>query len=173
MNDRVKVKLSLCFNWAPRHEGVLGEWRYSSTHSLNSALDGGERSASRPDRFTPRERAPGTHWIGGWVGSRAILDAVVKRKIPSPRRESSPRTPIVQPVGRQGGEANCADRRIWAGDDLLYVTERIPVSGQRYGLSEIKLSCSLALTIDVRLEVSLLFPFITIIWFRLSSYSPK
>jgi len=23
----VKVKLSLCFNWAPRHEGVMGEWR--------------------------------------------------------------------------------------------------------------------------------------------------
>jgi hypothetical protein len=26
---------------------------------------------------------PGTHWIGGWVDPRAILDAVVKRKIPS------------------------------------------------------------------------------------------
>jgi hypothetical protein len=37
-----KVKLSLCFfNRAPLHEGVLG-WRYSSTHSLKSALDGGE-----------------------------------------------------------------------------------------------------------------------------------
>jgi hypothetical protein len=45
-----------------------------------------------------RERAPGTHWIGGWVGPRAILDAVVKRKISSPRRESNPRTPIIQPV---------------------------------------------------------------------------
>jgi hypothetical protein len=53
-----------------------------------------------PGRFTPRERAPGTHWIGGWVGPRAILDAVVKRKIPSPRRESNPRTPIVQPVAQ-------------------------------------------------------------------------
>jgi hypothetical protein len=29
------------------------------------------------------------------VGPGAILDAVVKRKIPSPRRESNPRTPIV------------------------------------------------------------------------------
>jgi len=27
-----KVKLSLYFNWTPRHEGVLGEWRYSFTH---------------------------------------------------------------------------------------------------------------------------------------------
>jgi hypothetical protein len=36
----IKVKLFLCFNWAPRHEGVLGEWRYSVTHSLAPALDG-------------------------------------------------------------------------------------------------------------------------------------
>jgi hypothetical protein len=41
------------FNVAPRHEGVLGEWRYSATHSLTSALDGGEWSPSRPGRFTP------------------------------------------------------------------------------------------------------------------------
>jgi hypothetical protein len=34
------------------------------------------------------------------VGSRAILDAVVKREILSPRRESKPRTPIVQPVAQ-------------------------------------------------------------------------
>jgi hypothetical protein len=45
-----------------------------------------------------KERAPDTHWIGSWVGPRAVLDAVVKRKIPSPRRESNPRTPIVQPA---------------------------------------------------------------------------
>jgi hypothetical protein len=32
------------------------------------------------------------------VGPRAVLDAVVKRKIPRPRRESNPRTPIVQPM---------------------------------------------------------------------------
>jgi len=26
-------------------------------------------------------KTPGTHWIGGWVGSRARLGAVVKRKM--------------------------------------------------------------------------------------------
>jgi hypothetical protein len=62
---------------------MLGEWRYSSTHSLTSALHGGEWSASRTGRFTPRERTHGTHWIGGRVGPRAVLDAVVKREIPS------------------------------------------------------------------------------------------
>jgi hypothetical protein len=60
---------------------------------LTSALDGGEWSASRPGRFTPRERAPRTHWIGDWVDPRADLDLVSKRKIPSPRRESNPDRP--------------------------------------------------------------------------------
>jgi hypothetical protein len=46
---------------------------------LTSALDGGEWSASRPCCFTPGERAPGTHWIGGWVGPRAGLDSMKKR----------------------------------------------------------------------------------------------
>jgi hypothetical protein len=49
----------------------------------------------------PRDKAPGTHWIGGWLGSRAVLDAVVKRKIPSPRPESNPRTSIIQPVAQR------------------------------------------------------------------------
>jgi hypothetical protein len=35
------------------------------------------------------------------VGTSAVLDAVVKRKILSPRRESSPRTLIVQPVAQR------------------------------------------------------------------------
>jgi len=39
-----------------------------------SAVDGGEWSASRSCRFTPGETAPGTHWLGGWVGLRAGLD---------------------------------------------------------------------------------------------------
>jgi hypothetical protein len=44
--------------------------------------------------------APGTHWIGGWVSPRAVLDTAVMRKFPSPQRESNPRTPIVQPVAK-------------------------------------------------------------------------
>jgi hypothetical protein len=47
---------------------------------LTSTLAGGEWSALRPGRFTPGERAPGTHWIGGWMGPRAGLGDVEKRK---------------------------------------------------------------------------------------------
>jgi hypothetical protein len=36
---------------------------------------------SRLGRFPSWEIAPGTHWIGGWVGPRAGLDAAEKRKI--------------------------------------------------------------------------------------------
>jgi hypothetical protein len=43
---------------------------------MNSALFGGKSLASRPGRFTSGGRAPVTHWTGGWVGSRAGLDAV-------------------------------------------------------------------------------------------------
>jgi hypothetical protein len=47
---------------------------------LTSALVGGEWSASRPGRFTPRERAQCSHWIGGWVDPRARLDNAERRK---------------------------------------------------------------------------------------------
>jgi hypothetical protein len=46
------------------------------------------------------------------VGPRAVLDTVVKRKIPSPSRESNPRTPIVQPVAQRYSD--------WALGSWLY-----------------------------------------------------
>jgi hypothetical protein len=64
---------------------------------LTSALDGGEWSASPPSRFTPGQRAPGTHWMGGWVGHRTDLESVEKRKVmPLPGIEPQP--PRLQPV---------------------------------------------------------------------------
>jgi hypothetical protein len=38
-----------------------------------------------PRPLYPQEKSPDTYWIGGWVGPRAVLDAVVKKKIPIPR----------------------------------------------------------------------------------------
>jgi hypothetical protein len=65
------------------HHAIKAYWgskQYISNHSLTSALDGGEWSVSRTGRLAPRERAPGTYWIGGWVGPRAVLDPV--KRIP-------------------------------------------------------------------------------------------
>jgi hypothetical protein len=48
---------------------------------------------------------------------RAVLDAVVKRKIPSSRPESNPRTPIVQPVAQRYTN--------WAIPAILYSETRL------------------------------------------------
>jgi hypothetical protein len=50
-----EVKLSLCFNLAPRREGARGS---------GSIAPEGEWSTSCPSRFTSRENAPDTHWTG-------------------------------------------------------------------------------------------------------------
>jgi len=52
-------------------EAYRGLEVWPHTLLLTSALYGGEWSASRPGRFNPRGGAPGTHFIGGWVGPRA------------------------------------------------------------------------------------------------------
>jgi hypothetical protein len=79
------------FHYAPWR--LLGEQRYSSFSFLTLALDGGERSTSRPlPRFTPGGRTPGTHWIGVWVDPRAGLDTgYSKNPLPLPGIE--PRSP--------------------------------------------------------------------------------
>jgi hypothetical protein len=79
---------------ASQHEGVLGEWRYSSTQFFISALDGSEWSVSRPERFTSRERAPGTHWIGGWGGGQSHSGRVCEEKITHP--PAGNRIPVVR-----------------------------------------------------------------------------
>jgi hypothetical protein len=70
----------------------MGEWRYNSTFST-SALDGGEWLSSPLSRFTPGERAPDIHWIGGWVCPRAGLEDVEMWKISCPCLVSNPTRP--------------------------------------------------------------------------------
>jgi hypothetical protein len=64
---------------------------------LTSELDGGERSASRPSRFTVGEIAPGSHWIGDWMGPRAGLDVMEKIKVSYSCRKSNPGRPASSP----------------------------------------------------------------------------
>jgi hypothetical protein len=65
---------------------------------LTLALAGGEWSASLPWRFTPGERAQGTHWIGGWVDLRAGLGDLEKRKILGPTGTRTSTPSVVKPV---------------------------------------------------------------------------
>jgi hypothetical protein len=76
-----------------RHSGAKGERRYSSYSFLTSALDrvSGQRYASAA--VYPGKMAPGTHWIGGWVGPRAGLDTEARGKI---FESAGDQTPVVQ-----------------------------------------------------------------------------
>jgi hypothetical protein len=56
-----------------RRRGVI-----PPTYSSYSCLMA-EWSANAPAALYPRERTPGTHCTGGWVGLRAGLDTEVKR----------------------------------------------------------------------------------------------
>jgi len=60
-------------------------------------LDRCEWSASLPGRLTPGEGASGTHWLGGWLGPTAGLDAVAKRKKSLPFLEIEPRSSSPKP----------------------------------------------------------------------------
>jgi hypothetical protein len=44
----------------------------------------------------PEERAPGTHWLGGWVDPRAGLDDVGENSLPY--RDSNSEPSVFQPV---------------------------------------------------------------------------
>jgi hypothetical protein len=68
----VKVKLSLCLTKSHAMK-TYGRVAVQLQALLTSVLDGGEWSASQPGRLTPRERTPGTHRIGIWVGPRTGL----------------------------------------------------------------------------------------------------
>jgi hypothetical protein len=74
-----KVKLSLCLT---KHYAIKSVWWSvcRDPQFLDLGTSCNKWSALHPDRFTPGERAPVTHWIGGWVGPRTGLDDLEKRK---------------------------------------------------------------------------------------------
>jgi hypothetical protein len=89
---RVKVKVSLpsliqlrCVPCLIKHHAVKTLGSEDTAPCIPN-----QWSVSLPGRFTPRERVFGTHWIGGWVGPRADLNAVAKgeiRALPLPGME--------------------------------------------------------------------------------------
>jgi hypothetical protein len=57
------------------------------------------KGVEKEEEEEEEERVFDTYCIGGWVECRVCLDAVVKRKIPSPCRDSN--LPIIQPVAKR------------------------------------------------------------------------
>jgi hypothetical protein len=97
-----RFKVSFPCPQLTNHHAMKMYWKSAYTAPqlhvfLTSALDRGEWSASCPGSFPPWVKAPGTHWIGGWVDPRAGLNAVAKREnlLTTP---AGNRTPASQPV---------------------------------------------------------------------------
>jgi hypothetical protein len=66
-----------------------------------------------PRPLSPGERAPGTHWIGGWVDPRAGLDNVEKKKfLALPELE-------LRPLGRPARSQSLYQLRYPAGKGTL------------------------------------------------------
>jgi hypothetical protein len=57
----------------------MAEWMYRSTFSWPRYYLEESDQVHAPAALTPDERAPSTHWIGGWVGPRTGLDDTEKR----------------------------------------------------------------------------------------------
>jgi hypothetical protein len=97
----VKVKLTLCLTrfYAMKrilcliklHAMIMHRGVVVCPHILNLGI----RSASRPGYFTLGERAPDTLWIKGWIGPRAGLDVMAKRKENPFTALAGSRTPVV------------------------------------------------------------------------------
>jgi hypothetical protein len=58
------------------------EWRYSSTFLTSALMEVSGQLHALAALPLGKEQLV-SHWIGGWMGPRASLDMVAKRKIPS------------------------------------------------------------------------------------------
>jgi hypothetical protein len=91
MNQLCQLKCYLFHNSikskaVPQHTmEAQGGGGIAPTH-LTSALDVGVVSVMPWPRFTPGEKTPGTHWIGGWVSPTADLDREARGKFLYPSR---------------------------------------------------------------------------------------
>jgi hypothetical protein len=90
---KVKVMLSMCLIKYHAIKTYV-EMEIIAPPFLTSTLDGVASFTPRP-LYLPGERTSGTHWIGRWVGLRACLDDVEKRK--KYFVAGGTRTPIVLP----------------------------------------------------------------------------
>jgi hypothetical protein len=94
---KVKVQVVPVLNWAPRHEGILGEWMYSSFFDLGTRC--GWVVSFTPQLLYPQGKSP---WypLGRRLGGPQSCSGCSgeEKNSQSPCQELNPRTLIVQPV---------------------------------------------------------------------------
>jgi len=65
MSESINQSINQSIRLTVKNKYLYSKFRHTVKNFELSALDGGEWTSSRSSRFTPRERAPGTHWIRG------------------------------------------------------------------------------------------------------------
>jgi hypothetical protein len=99
-----QINVTLRISWTSVKQGCPctwyeGIWESKGTTSLILNLSTIEKwSASHRRSITSGERALGTHLIGGQMGTRDGLDALVKRKISCPCQEQDHISSAIHPV---------------------------------------------------------------------------
>jgi len=84
--------LSTGKSWpCPHHEGIWEEQRYTP---LILSLNARQRSVTNFIQHS----SPQSHWMGGWAGPRACLDALEKRNLSCPYQELKSRSSKPQPI---------------------------------------------------------------------------
>jgi hypothetical protein len=84
---------------------------------LTSALFGGEWSFSHPDRFTPGQRAPSTHWIGWWTPEPVWTTLGTENSYPHRDLNSNPS--VVQPVASRYTDCSIPAPTIYLKDNTF------------------------------------------------------
>jgi hypothetical protein len=116
---------------------------------FTSALVGGEWSASRLCCFIPGERAPCTHWLGGWVDPRAGLEDMKERKfLPPPGLEPrilgrQARSPSLYRLSYPGCECRSRKQKEYIDTDTCFLTRDL-----LYAFTQGSRPCSCVLTLN-------------------------
>jgi hypothetical protein len=80
-SSAIKVKLFLCLN--KQHVMKMGGGMEVYFHTFLTLARDVHGQLHAPVLHVTGERTPGMHWIGSWVGLRADLDILEKKKFSS------------------------------------------------------------------------------------------
>jgi hypothetical protein len=92
-----QFKWKSCFNWAPRHEGVLWEWTYSSTHSWPRHYTQMSQLLASAALPPGKETLVSTRLEGGW-SPELVWTRWCRQKYTAPAGTRTPDHPAHSPA---------------------------------------------------------------------------
>jgi hypothetical protein len=109
----IKKEIKLSLSMPCGHTGCIKAQLHSF---LTSTLDTGGWPTSHIVYFIPRERVPGTHWIGDWVAFRVGLHIFGRGKPLVPTGNRTPYHPVLEKIRLQMSSQGLTP--VWVSWDL-------------------------------------------------------